>query len=114
MATSSWLGVVPDRAFSASSSSERVAFRQINKKTGHRLKQQLIDSVTGEIVEAEDRSRGYEISKEEYLPIEDAELDAIEVESTHTIEIQGSSEGTDRQALLRQPPLYCPRRRCGP
>ncbi len=33
--------------FPASSSSERVSFRQINKKTGHRLKQQLVDSVTG-------------------------------------------------------------------
>ena len=53
--------------FPASSSSERVSFRQINKKTGHRLKQQLVDSVTGEAVESQDEGRGYQIGKDEYL-----------------------------------------------
>src|SRR5919201_5425877 len=54
----------------AASSSERVSFRQINKKTGHRLKQQLVDSVTGEVVESQDKGRGYEIGKDEYMPVE--------------------------------------------
>ena len=53
----------PIALFPASSSSERVSFRQINKKTGHRLKQQLVDSVTGELVESQDKGRGYEIGK---------------------------------------------------
>jgi len=47
----------PIAMFPASSSSERVSFRQINKKTGHRLKQQLVDSVTGEVVESQDKGR---------------------------------------------------------
>jgi DNA end-binding protein Ku len=78
----------PIALYPASSSTERVSFRQINKKTGNRLKQQLVDSETGDVVEAEDKGRGYEIGKNEYLPIEDDELDAIQVESTHTIDIQ--------------------------
>ncbi len=41
----------PIAMFPASSSSERVSFRQINKTTGNRLKQQLVDSVTGDVVE---------------------------------------------------------------
>ena len=49
----------PIALFPASSSSERVSFRQINKKTGHRLKQQLVDSVTGQVVESGDKGRGY-------------------------------------------------------
>ena len=53
----------PIALYTASSSSERVSFRQINKKTGHRLKQQLVDSVTGELVESQDKGRGYEIGK---------------------------------------------------
>ena len=36
----------PIALYTASSSSERVAFRQINKKTGNRLRQQLIDEET--------------------------------------------------------------------
>jgi DNA end-binding protein Ku len=78
----------PIALFPASSSSERVSFRQINKKTGHRLKQQLVDSVTGELVESQDKGRGYEIGKNEYLPVEDEELDSLAVESTHTIDIE--------------------------
>jgi DNA end-binding protein Ku len=67
----------PIAMFPAASSSERVSFRQINKKTGHRLKQQLIDSVTGEVVESRDKGRGYQIGKDEYLPVEDEELDNL-------------------------------------
>ena len=42
----------PIGLWTASSSSERVAFRQINKKTGNRLRQQLVDDETREPVEA--------------------------------------------------------------
>jgi len=78
----------PIAMFPASSSSERVSFRQINKKTGHRLKQQLVDSVTGELVESQDKGRGYEIGKDQYLRVEDQELDNLALESTHTIDIE--------------------------
>ena len=77
----------PIALYPAASSAERVSFRQINKKTGNRLKQQLVDSQTGEPVEREDKGRGYEIGKNEFIQVEDAELDEIEIESTHTIEI---------------------------
>ena len=71
----------------ATSSSERVSFRQINKKTGHRLRQQMIDDETHEPVGAEDRGKGFEVAKNEYLLVEDDELEALEVESNHTIDI---------------------------
>jgi DNA end-binding protein Ku len=77
----------PIALYTATSSAERVAFRQINKQTGNRLRQQLVDEETGEPVETADKGRGYEVEKGVYLPIEDEELDAIAVESTHTIEI---------------------------
>ena len=71
----------------ATSSSERVSFRQINKKTGNRLRQQLVDDETREPVETADKGKGYEVAKNEYLLIDDEELDALEIESNHTIEI---------------------------
>ena len=77
----------PIALYTASSSSERVAFRQLNKKTGNRLRQQLVDDVTREPIEAADKGRGYEYAKNSYLLIEDEELEAIEVESNHMIEI---------------------------
>ena len=77
----------PIALHAACSSLERIAFRQINKATGNRLRQQLIDEETREPVAPEHKGRGYEIRKGHYLVIEDAELDAIKIESTHTIEI---------------------------
>jgi DNA end-binding protein Ku len=78
----------PIALYPVSSSSERISFRQINKRTGNRLKQQLVDSVTGDVIDAEDKGRGYEVGKNEFLLIEDEELDAIQVEGSHTIDIQ--------------------------
>jgi DNA end-binding protein Ku len=78
----------PIAMFPASSSSERVSFRQINRKTGHRLKQQLVDSVTGEVVESQDKGRGYQVGKDEYMPVEDEELDSLRLESTKIIDLE--------------------------
>lgn len=77
----------PIALYSAASSGERVAFRQINKKTGNRLRQQLIDEETQKPVSAEDKGRGYEYAKGAYLPVDDEELDAIAIESSHTIDV---------------------------
>ncbi|MGH6799221.1 MAG: Ku protein [Roseiarcus sp.] len=77
----------PIALYTASSSGERVAFRQINKKTGNRLRQQLVDEATGEPIDPDDKGRGYEVDKGVYLRVEDEELDAVAIESSHTIDI---------------------------
>jgi DNA end-binding protein Ku len=77
----------PIALHAACSTAERIAFRQISKATRNRLRQQLIDEETREPVAPEDKGRGYEVAKGQYLIVDDAELDAIEIESTHTIEI---------------------------
>jgi DNA end-binding protein Ku len=77
----------PIALYPAASSSERVSFNRINKKTGNRLKQQLVDAETGDPVEKEDVGRGYEVAKGQYIQVEDAEIETIKIESTHTIEI---------------------------
>ena len=77
----------PIALYTGTSATERVSFRQINKKTGNRLRQQLVDEVTREPVEGPDKGRGYEYAKNAYIPVDDDELDAIAIESNHTIEI---------------------------
>jgi DNA end-binding protein Ku len=77
----------PVALYSGTSSTERVSFRQVNKQTGNRLRQQLVDEVTREPVESEDKGRGYEYAKGSYILVDDDELDAIAIESNHTIEI---------------------------
>ena len=77
----------PIALYPATSATERVSFRQVNRQPGNRLRQQLVDSVTGEPVNSENKGRGYEIGKDQFLLVEDEELEAIQVEGTHTIEI---------------------------
>ena len=74
--------------YPATSSSSRVRFNTLNKATGNRVKQQYVDPDTGETVDAEDRVKGYEIAKNAYVIVEDDELEAIRIESTHTIAIE--------------------------
>jgi DNA end-binding protein Ku len=77
----------PVSVFTATTSSERVSFRQINRKTGNRLRQQLVDDETREVVDAADKVRGYEVDKGVYIQVDDEEIEALEVESNHTIDI---------------------------
>jgi DNA end-binding protein Ku len=73
--------------YPASTQAEKTHFHQINTQTGHRLKQQLIDEETGRVVDREHKGRGYELSKGQYVEIDEDELGAVRLESTHTIEI---------------------------
>src|SRR5258708_23772183 len=77
----------PIALYPASSTSEKVSFHRINRQTGNRLKQLLVDSETEEPVAKEDVARGYEVVKREYIEVEDEELEKILIESTHTIDI---------------------------
>jgi hypothetical protein len=47
----------PVALYPATTAAERVSFRQVNRRTGHRLKHQLVDSITGEAVETHDKAR---------------------------------------------------------
>jgi len=94
-ARANWKGYLKLSLFScavalypATSTSSRVRFNTLNRATGNRVKQQYIDPATGETVDAEDRVKGYEVGKNAYVFIEDEELDAIKIESTHTIDIE--------------------------
>jgi hypothetical protein len=73
--------------YPASSQSEKTHFHQINRKTGNRLRQQMVDEKTGRVVEGDSKARGYELKRGSYIEIEPEELEAVEVESTRTIDI---------------------------
>lgn len=77
----------PVLLYPASTTSEKTRFHMINKETGNRLKQQMVDSETGDVVESDQKGRGYELKKGEYVEIEREELEAVQIESNHTIDI---------------------------
>jgi DNA end-binding protein Ku len=92
--------------YSATSLRERVSFHLLNRRTGHRLKQQYIDSETGDLVEKDERIRGYEFAKGEYAPIDDEELDALRIESAHTIDIDRFVERSQIDEIYHDQAYY--------
>ena len=74
--------------YPATTTSQRVRFNIINRKTGNRIRNEVVDAETGEPVEPEDRVKGYKLEGDQYLLLEDDDLDNVALESTHTIDIE--------------------------
>src|SRR3712207_2886968 len=78
----------PVQLFPATTSKERVAFHMLNRETGNRLRRRLIDPDTNEEVDGADQVKGYQVAKNEYIVVEDEEIESVAIESTHTIDIE--------------------------
>jgi DNA end-binding protein Ku len=73
--------------FPATTTRERARFNIINRETGNRVRYDVVDAETGDEVPKEDRVKGYKIGRDEYVLLEEDELDQVALESTHTIDI---------------------------
>jgi len=72
----------PIQLFPATSEREKVSFNQINKETGNRIRYRKVDEDTGEEVESENIVKGFQVSKGQYVEVDDDELETIALEST--------------------------------
>jgi len=77
----------PVALYPAATAVEKTRFHMINKETGNRLRQQMVDAETGDVVDADQKARGYELSKGKYVEIDKDELEAVQIESNHAIDI---------------------------
>lgn len=94
MAATVWKGFltfglisIPVRLFTAARP-ERVSFNQLSKKTHARVKQQLIDPTTGEVLDRSDIVKGYAVGKDQYILVDDEEIKKVQPASGDTMEIQ--------------------------
>jgi Ku protein len=67
---------------------DKIRFHKINRETGNRLRQQMIDEETEEPVSSEDTIMGYEFEKGNYVTVEKDEIDELKIESSETIKIE--------------------------
>src|SRR3569833_2790835 len=61
------LGSCSVALYPATATSQRVRFNIINRETGHRIRNEVVDAETGEPVAPEDRVKGYEVEKGQYI-----------------------------------------------
>ncbi|MBB3389019.1 DNA end-binding protein Ku [Rhizobium sp. BK275] len=75
--------------YTAVSSSDRVSFNIVNRRTGHRVERQFVDSETGKPVERDDQVKGYRMESGDYILIESDEIAEIMPESDKVLNVQG-------------------------
>jgi DNA end-binding protein Ku len=93
MARSIWSGTVsfglvsiPVRMFTATESKE-LKFHFLDKDDLKPIGYDKVRKDTGEHVDADQIVRGFEIEKGRYVPLEDEDLDRLDIELTHSIDI---------------------------
>lgn len=98
--------VCPVALYTAASTSDRIAFHMLNRKTGHRLHREFIDSETGKTVEREDQVKGYEVGDGDYIALDPDEIAAALPESDKTLEIEAFIACDDIDDLYFDKPYY--------
>lgn len=78
---------IPVKVFSASDSRGKISFNQLHAEKKIRLKQQMYDPETGEVVPREKIVKGYEYAKDQYIVVKDEELEALELATSRAMEI---------------------------
>ncbi|MGE7368547.1 Ku protein [Neorhizobium sp. NPDC001467] len=71
----------------ATSDSEKIRFHTLNRDTGNRVLSRYVDSVTGKAVRDSDEVKGYQRGEDDYVMLEDEDLENVALESTRTIDI---------------------------
>ncbi len=96
----------PIQLFPAISDREKVRFHLINKKTGHRIKYCKLDAETGKQVDPQDIVMGYEVGRGQHVALTEDEVKTIEIEGTHTIEIDQFVPRNEIDDLYLSRPYY--------
>jgi DNA end-binding protein Ku len=94
------------KLYSATSASAgKISFNLLHKKTLNRVNQKYHDPELGEIAR-EDLVKGYQFEKDRYVVVTPEELDAIEIESSKTIDIEGFINAGEIDRLYMDTPYY--------
>ncbi len=96
----------PIALFPATTEREKISFNQLNKETGNRVRYRKVDAETGDEVPQENIVKGYEVAKGEYIELDPEELEAVAIESKHTLEIEEFVPKADIDPLYLRDPYY--------
>src|ERR1700749_5173534 len=95
----------PVALFGATSRSNDVSFHLLNPETNNRIRMVPTDPDTGP-VERGDLVKGYEVSKNNYVVVTPKELEAVKLETTHTMEIERFVDADDIDRMFWNQPYY--------
>ena len=108
----SWKGYIklslvscPVRIYPATTTADRITFNQLHKDTHNRINMKPVDPELG-LVERSDLVRGYEYEDKQYVIIEDSDLEAVRIESNHTLNIEAFVDEDAVDVIYLDAPYY--------
>lgn len=96
----------PVQMMPATSDSEKVQFHTLNRESHNRVVSHYVDAVTGKEVKEEDEVKGYQRGENDYIILEDEELENVALESTRTIDIDVFSPRDSIEWIWLDTPYY--------
>ncbi|SMQ73327.1 DNA end-binding protein Ku [Altererythrobacter xiamenensis] len=96
---------IPVEIYTATKSGAKISFNQIHEPSGKRISYEKTVPGIGP-VDRDDIIRGYEISKGEYVLLEDEEIEAVKLESKRTLELVQFVDFCEIDPLYFEKPYY--------
>lgn len=78
---------IPTRVYSTTESGRNLTLNQLHSECGGRIKQKKWCPNCDCEVEADSIIKGYEFAKNQYVPVSDEEIEALQIENTHEMRI---------------------------
>lgn len=95
----------PVRLYPASTASERIRFNQLHKDTHNRINMKPVDPELG-LVDRADLVKGYEYEDKKYIILADEDLEAVKLETNHTMAIEAFVEADEIDVIWQDTPYY--------
>src|SRR5579871_6644857 len=90
----------------ATTERSRISFNQLNRHTGNRVRQRLVDEETGDEVARDDIVKGYQIEKGQYIVIDEDKLKELQIESSKIIDLDSFVDADAIGCLYLDKPYY--------
>ena len=74
--------------YAAATTSERISFHIVNRKTGNRVRRDYVDEQTGKPVARDDQVKGYETAKNRYVILEAEEIAGVVPEGDKSLAVE--------------------------
>lgn len=85
---------------------EKVSFHILNRRTGNRVRRLYVDAKSGKPLDDDDEVRGYEVGKDEFIFIEEEDIEAVQIESSHTLDLDGFADKSSIEKIYLYTPYY--------
>jgi len=96
---------IPVEVYSATKSGATIAFNQIHEPTGKRIKYEKVVPGVGP-VDVDEIVKGFQYAKDQYVLLDDEEIEGVKLESKKTLELTQFVEAEDIDEIYFEKPYY--------